>query len=234
MSSSCSVGGLGSCRGGRKKDEDCESSRESEESVSMLTSLSRWLLLPGSRAESGGLQELWGGEPLPWKRLALRRASSMVLSCRARWQWASSWLDDGEAAARRGGEDSEGREMGREGQGMEMGALRLSLLGGEEEGSLSFGRLIQDAVTGMLSWRTRGAECWGWNRGGGGRGGGERGRDSAEPLLCLLLSGLPRQRRPGPVPESGWSGPVPESPSLLEAARRLLRRSSRGEGSGGC
>lgn len=127
--------------------------------------------------------------------------------------------------------------MGREGQGMEMGALRLSLLGGEEEGSLSFGRLIQDAVTGMLSWRTRGAERWGGNRGGGGRGGGERGRDSAEPLLCLLLSGLsglPRLRCSGPVPQSGWSGPVPEFPSLLEIARRLLRRSSRGGGSGGC
>lgn len=140
----------------------------------MLMSLSRWLSaaspLPVFSVESGGLQEFWGGEllGLRWKSLALMRASSIVLSCSARWHWASSWLDAGEALARRGEEDSEGREMGREGQGMDMGALRLSLLGGEEEGltlkeeprrekrlplcslSFSFGRLIQDAITGML------------------------------------------------------------------------------------
>lgn len=179
MSKSCTVGRLGSCSGGRKKDGDCESSSESEESVKMLMSLSRWLLLMqlsaaasllGFSEESGGLQEFWGGDLLGfrWKSLALIRASSIVLSCSARWHWASSWLDDGEAMARRGEEDSEGREMGRESLGMDMGALRLSLLGGGEQGlmlneeprrerrlppcslSFSFGRLIQDAITGML------------------------------------------------------------------------------------
>lgn len=177
MSKSCMVGGLGSCRGGRKKEGDCESSRESEESVRMLMSLRRWppqlsaaSSLPVFSEESGGLQEFWGGDLLGfrWKHFALMSASSIVLSCSAKWHWASSWLDDGEAMARRGEEDSEGREMGREGQGMDMGALRLSLLGGEQEGlmlneeprrerrlppcsrSFSFGRLIQDAITGML------------------------------------------------------------------------------------
>lgn len=145
----------------------------------MLTSLSRWLplthlsagsSLPVFSEESGGLQEFCGGDLLEfrWKSLALMSASSIVLSCRAKWHWASSWLDDGEAMARRGEEDSVGRAMGSEGQGIDMGALRLNLLGGEEEGlmlneeprrdrrlppcsrSFSLGRLIQDAVTGML------------------------------------------------------------------------------------
>lgn len=89
-----------------------------------------------------------------------------MLSCSARWHWASSWLDDEEAMARRGEEESNGREMGREGQGMDMGALGISLLGGDEEGlmlneeprrdrrltpcSLSFAGLSQDAIAGML------------------------------------------------------------------------------------
>lgn len=177
MSKSSIVGGLGSCRGGRKNDGDCESSRESEESVKMLMSLSRWPTRPSAASvllalseDSGGLQEFWGGDLLAsrWKRLALMRASSIVLSCSAKWHWASSWLDVEEAMARRGEEDSDGREMGSEGQGMDMGALRLSLLGGEDEGlmlneeprrerrlppwslSFSFERLIQDAITGML------------------------------------------------------------------------------------
>lgn len=108
--------------------------------------------------------------------------------------------------ARRGDEDSEGREMGRDGQGMDMGALRLSLLGGDEEGlmlkeeprrekrlppwslSFSFGRLIQDAITGMLRCRRTGPRRCGGNRGGGGRGGGTRGQPPAVLGFSLLRS----------------------------------------------
>lgn len=193
--------------------------------------------LPVFSEESGGLQEFWGGDLLGfrWKHFALMSASSIVLSCSAKWHWASSWLDDGEAMARRGEEDSEGREMGREGQGMDMGALRLSLLGGEQEGlmlneeprrerrlppcsrSFSFGRLIQDAITGMLCWRRTGPRRWGGNRGGGGRGGGNRGPDSADVLLFCLLLWVSLLR---------LCCSVLESPSRLEVLGLLLRRSS--------
>lgn len=177
-------------------------------------SLSRWPTRPSSlfpvfSEDSGGWQEFCGGDLLSsrWKSLALTMASSIVLSCSAKWHWASSWLDDEEAMARRGEEDSDGREMGSEGQGMDMGALRLSLLGGEEEGlmlneeprrerrlppwslSFSFERLIQDAITGMLRWRTGPRRCGG-NRGGGGRGGGKRGQASAVLVFCLLWFSL--------------------------------------------
>lgn len=122
----------------------------------------------------------------------------MVWSSSARWQWASSWLDDGEALTLRGEEDSEERERGKEGRGMEMGELMLSLLGGEEEGltvseeprrerrllplslplslssTFSLGTLIQEIFSGMLRCRRGGAGRCGAKRGGGGRGGGER------------------------------------------------------------
>lgn len=212
-------------------------------------SLSRWptrpsaaSLLPALSEDSGGLQEFWGGDLLAsrWKSLALMRASSIVLSCSAKWHWASSWLDVEEAMARRGEEDSDGREMGSEGQGMDMGALRLSLLGGEDEGlmlneeprrerrlppwslSFSFERLIQDAITGMLRWwRTR-PRRWGGNRGGGGRGGGSRGQDPAVLLFCpswlfslLWLSGSVLCKLLSRWSElQSWELLVTESPSL--------------------
>lgn len=128
------------------------------------------------------------------------RAFSIVWSSSAKWHWASSWLDDDdEALARRGEEESDDREMGREGRGMDMGELMLSLLGGEDEGlilreeprrdkmllplslssTFSLGTLIQEIFSGMLRCRRRGAECCGTMRGGGGRGGGDRGTLSA-------------------------------------------------------
>lgn len=77
---------------------------------------------------------------------------------------------------------------------MDMGELRFSLLGGEDDGLMlseelrrerrlmalslsstrSFGKLIQEAFTGMLCCRISWAEPFAAKRGGGGRGGGDR------------------------------------------------------------
>lgn len=199
-------------------------------------------LSPALSEDSGGLQEFWGGDLLPsrWKSLALMRASSIVLSCSAKWHWASSWLDVEDATARRGEEDSDGREMGSEGQGMDMGALRPSLLGGEDEGlmlneeprrerrlppwslSFSFERLIQEAMTGMLRWWRTGPGRCGGNRGGGGRGGGNRGQASAgllfwpSSLVSLLwwCGSVLCKLLPSWSELQSWEVLVPESPSL--------------------
>lgn len=185
----------------------------------MLMSLSRWppplhsstvsssppvtfaRLLVVISEGSGGLLEFWAGVlvTLRVNCLALIRAFSIVLSCSAKWHWASSWLDDREALARRGEEERDDREMGREGRGMDMGELMLSLLGGEDEGlmlseeprrerrllllslasTFSLGTLIQGIFSGILRCRRGGAECRGAKRGGGGRGGGDRDTLSA-------------------------------------------------------
>lgn len=115
----------------------------------------------------------------------------------------SSRLDVGEVLARRGDEEREGREMGRDGRGMEMGELMLSLLGGEDEEPRREKRLlplslsspfsfIQEIFSGMLRCRTGEAGCCAVKRGGGGRGGGNRVAPSEVPslglvLVCLLL-----------------------------------------------
>lgn len=220
---SASVGGLGSCIGGIKKAEDWEKSSESDESVERLMSLSRWLpplhsstlssspppTSPCSTAvttvESGGLQEFWEqGVAFCRDSLALIRAFSMVSSSRARWHWASSRLDVGEALVRRGDEDRDGRERGSDGRGMDIGELMLSLLGGEDEGLIlseeprrerrllprslsSTFSLIQEIFSGMLRCRTGGAVCCAVKRGGGGRGGGNRVTLSGPLSLWLVL-----------------------------------------------
>lgn len=166
-------------------------------------------LLVVIREGSGGLQEWWVMVVVAfcWNSLALLRASSIVLSSSARWHWASSWLDDGEALARRGEEDRDDREIGMEGRGMDMGELMLSLLGGEDEGlilseeprrerrllplslssTLSLETLIQEIFSGMLRCRRGVAERCGTKRGGGGRGGGDRDTLSAPLCFWLLL-----------------------------------------------
>lgn len=225
MLKSASVGGLGSCSGGRKKAEDWEKSRDSEESVEMLISLSRWPpllhsltisspppvtsagLLDVISEGSGELLASWLLAALHLDSLAIKRAFSIVCSSSAKWHWASSWLDDGEALARRGEEENDDREMGREGRGIDMGELMLSLFGGEDEGLMlseepkrerrllplslssifSLGALIQEIFSGIL-------RCWGGGperrvakRGGGGRGGGDCDTLSAVLSFWLLL-----------------------------------------------
>lgn len=92
--------------------------------------------------------------------------------------------------------------MGREGQGMDMGAVMLSLLGGEDEGlmlhegiwllplvfssTFSLGTLIQEIFSGMFCT----AECLDAKRGGGGRGGGDCGKPSEALSFSLLQLGL--------------------------------------------
>lgn len=68
----------------------------------------------------------------------------MVLSWSAKWHWASSWLDEREALGRRGEQERDGREMGREGRGMDMGELMLNLLGGEDDGLIPSEELRRD------------------------------------------------------------------------------------------
>lgn len=126
--------------------------------------------------------------------LARMRALSIVCSSSAKWHWASSRLDDGETLGRRGEEEREGRDRGREGREMDMGELMLSLLGGDDEGLMlseeprrerrllplslsspfSLGMLIQAIFSGMLRCRTGSAERRDPKRGGGGRAGGDR------------------------------------------------------------
>lgn len=167
----------------------------------------------------------------------------MVWSCSARWHWASSWLDDGEALACRR-EDSDEREMGREGRGMDMGELMRSRLGGDDEGlmlseeprrerqllllflssTFSLGTLIQEIFCGILRCRRRGADCRGAKRGGGGRGGGDRdtlsaalGRSSLPPsfssALLSMLCSLLWLL--GSELQTRGTSPLEHSPSLL-------------------
>lgn len=139
---------------------------------------------------------------LCWYSLALIRAFSITWSCSAKWHWASSWLNDGDALAGHGEKERDDREMGREGQGMDMGELMLSLLGGEDEGlmllegiwllplvfssTFSLGTLIQEIFSGMLC----SSERLDAKRGGGGRGGGDCGKLSEALSFSLLQLGL--------------------------------------------
>lgn len=188
----------------------------------MLMSLSRWpppvlsstassppvtsaSLLVVISEESGGLLESWVGLliALYLDNLALIRAFSIVWSSRAKWHWASSWLDEGEVLGRRGEEERDDREMGREGRGMDMGELMLSRFGGEDEGlvlneeprresrllplslssNFSLETLIQEIFSGiLLCWRGGAKRC-GTQRGRGGRGGG--GRDTLSVALSF-------------------------------------------------
>lgn len=82
---------------------------------------------------------------------------------------------------------------------MDMGALMLSLLGGEDEGlmlregiwllplvfssTFSLGTLIQEIFSGILCWTER----LDAKRGGGGRGGGDCGKPSEEALSFSRL-----------------------------------------------
>lgn len=144
---------------------------------------------------------------LRWESLALMRAFSIVRSSSARWHCASSWLDDSEALARRGEEERDDKEGGREGRGMDIGVLMLSLLGGEDDGlmlseeprrerrllplsrssTFSLGMLIQEIFSGMLHCRVGGAKRCGTNLGGGGRGGGHRDTLYVALSFCLQL-----------------------------------------------
>ena len=136
------------------------------------------------------------------------RAFSIVCSSSAKWHWASSWLEDGENLPRRGEEEREVRERGREGREMDIGELMLNLLGGEDEGlmlseeprrdrrllplslssTFSLGMLIQEIFSGMLRCLTGGAERRGTELGRGGRGGGDRDTVSFWLQLAWLLS----------------------------------------------
>ena len=139
---------------------------------------------------SGGLLASWVLVALHLDSLALKRAFSIVCSSSAKWHWASSWLDEGEALARRGEEENDDREMGREGRGIDMGELMLNFFGGEDEGLMlseeprrerrllplslsSLGTLIQEIFSGILHCWGGGAERRVAKRGGGGRGGGD-------------------------------------------------------------
>ncbi|TNN72383.1 hypothetical protein EYF80_017422 [Liparis tanakae] len=151
----------------------------------------------------------------------------MVCSSSARWHWASSWLDDGEAAARCREEEEEEEKVGSEGRGMEMGELMLSLLGGEEDGlmlseelsrkrrllhrsrSCTFS-LTQGIFSGMLRFR-RSCDA---RRGGGGRGGGDRS--------AALIFGPP----PVPPVSSRGSGPPLTGSSPAEGFEAVPRSPS--------
>lgn len=175
MSKSAIVGGLGSCRKGMKKEEDCEKLSESEESVEKLISLRR-ASPPADPSRAPRSRE--SRSVLRTEDLQESLDLGAVFS-----ESSSSRLDGWKVLAWCGGKDWDGRKMG-------MGELMLNLFwGGSEEQMLSeelrqgrrlallslpsifsLGVLVHDTFPGILC----GPTTWGGvcsAVGGGGVGG---------------------------------------------------------------